>query len=786
LHCKKIKYTVKQSFKKTMTQTDDTPWKKTACIICALNCGLEVQTEGRNIIRIRADKAHPVSQGYLCEKAQRMNYYQNGADRLSSPLRRRADGSYEAIGWDTAISEITTKLSAIQAEHGGDKILYYGGGSQGNHLGATYADNTIKALGIKYRSNALAQEKTGEAWVQGRMMGAGVHCDFEHAQVAVFLGKNPWQSHGFARSRVVLKEIQKDPNRTLIVIDPRRTETAAMADIHLAVRPGTDAWCLAGMIAVLIQENLVASDWLAAHTMGYAEVAEQFKNISVPNYAAVCGIDEALLRRTARCIAAAESVSMLEDLGVQMNIHSTLNSYLNRLVWLLTGHFGRKGTNNTFVPLMSLSSSARENPKRQAGKPNPKTEQWKKSPVTGFRVVMGLIPCNVIPEEILTEHPNRFRAIFIESANPVHSLADSAKMRAAMRALELSVVIDVAMSETAQQADYVLPASSQFEKAEATFFNLEITDNAFHLRQPLFAPREGTLSEAEIHSRLVEALTGMGSKDYGWLKTAAKLGHAPFALAFAWASNRNKNLAKYPSVALYRTLGTALPPALRAASSLWGVAQLYVRQQTKAAAQAGFGGNAVLAGNRLFKAILSHPSGVVFSKTDYADSWQAVRRPENRISLWMEEFAVEIASLKAGPAPRDAQYPFFLSAGERRTETSNTSIRDSAWNKKTDFGTLRVNPADALSIGALDGEMIRITTHRGHATAPLEINADMQVGHISLPNGLGIDYAQLDGTVLRQGVSLNELTDCMVRDSFVGTPWHKRVSARLEKMTATI
>ena len=766
----------------TSSTSDEKSWKKTACIICALNCGLEVQTEGRKIIRIRADKAHPVSQGYLCEKAQRMDYYQNGADRISSPLRRCADGSYEAISWDTAISEIAAKLTAIQKAHGGETILYYGGGSQGNHLGRTYADATLKALGIKYRSNALAQEKTGEAWIQGRMMGAGIHCDMEHAQVAVFLGKNPWQSHGFARSRVVLKEIQKDPNRSLIVIDPRTTETAAMADIHLAVKPGTDAWCLAGMIAVMIQDGIIAQAWLAEHTTGYELVLPHFESIDVAQYAALCGVDEALLRRAARTIAKAESVSMFEDLGVQMNIHSTLNSYLNRLVWLLSGHFGRKGTNNTFVPLLSLSAAMRANPKRAVSDTPAKADPWKKTPVTQSKVVMGLIPCNVIPEEILSYHPKRFRAMFIESSNPVHSLADSAKMREAMRALEMSVVIDVAMTETALQADYVLPASSQFEKAEATFFNLEVANNAFHLRQPLFEPREGTLSEAEIHSRLVEAITGMGKHDYGMLKTAAKLGQTPFALAFAWATKRNQNIAKYPSIALYRSLGTTLPKGMAAASSLWGIAQMYVRFEGKAATKAGFGGNAVLAGNRLFKAIINQPSGVVFAKKDYADSWLAIRRPEHRISLWMEEFAPEIASLKQGPAPADAQYPLFLSAGERRTETSNTSIRDSGWNKKADFGTLRANPADAAAIGAAEGEWVRIITNRGEALAPLEINADMQAGHISLPNGLGIDYPQPDGSIVRKGVSLNELTDCMVRDPFVGTPWHKRVAARIEKV----
>ena len=249
-----------------MRATESTEWKKTACIICALNCGLEVQTDGRRIVRIRGDKAHPISQGYVCEKSQRMDYYQNGADRLESPMRRKPDGTYEAIDWETAIREIAAKFSAIKARHGGESILYYGGGSQGNHLGGVYGDSTIKALGIQYRSNALAQEKTGEAWVQGKMTGSGIHGDFEHCEVAVFVGKNPWQSHGFARTRVILREIQNDPARTLIVIDPRRSETAAMADMHLAVRPGTDAWCLAALAAIIVQQGLVARSWIDEHT----------------------------------------------------------------------------------------------------------------------------------------------------------------------------------------------------------------------------------------------------------------------------------------------------------------------------------------------------------------------------------------------------------------------------------------------------------------------------------------------------------------------------------------
>lgn len=478
---------------------------------------------------------------------------------------------------------------------------------------------------------------------------------------------------------------------------------------------------------------------------------------------------------------------MIEDLGVQMNLHSTLVSYLNRLVWLLAGHFGRPGTNNAFVPLLSLSVSDRGQPAKStqavAQSSSPATPRpGAHSHVTGAKVIMGLIPCNVIPDEILTDHPQRFRAMFIESANPVHSLADSPRMREAMRALELSVVIDVAFTETAAQADYVLPASSQFEKAEATFFNLEFPCNAFHLRQPLFDPRGGTLTEAEIHARLLEALGELNERHYRVLRRAARLGLPAFALAFGWKSARDKTIARYASVVLYRTLGATLPAAQTSAASLWGICQRYVRQQSEAARRAGFGGTPTAAANSLFKAIIGSPSGVVFASSEYGDNWKAVRRPGQKIELFIAELMPELAQLDTERPPHDPALPFVLSAGERRSDTSNTSIRDAGWHRKGTYGTLRIGPVDAAALGCDDGDWVQITTRHGSAGASVEITPDMRAGHVSLPNGQGIDYHRTDGTVVRLGVSLNELTSGADRDPIAGTPWHKYVPARIERI----
>jgi anaerobic selenocysteine-containing dehydrogenase len=293
-------------------------WHQTACILCSINCGLEVKLDGRHFDRIRGDKAHPASAGYTCEKALRLDYYQNDQQRLTAPLRRRPDGTFEEIDWDTAITEVASRLVEIRDTYGGERIFYYGGGGQGNHLGGAHARATRAALGSVYQSNALAQEKTGEFWVDGQLYGRP-RChtapDFEHAEVAMFVGKNPWQSHGFPRARTILKAIANDPARTMIVIDPRATETAALADHHLQVRPGTDAFCLAALLAVLVQEGLYDTTFIEEHTAGVDEILPILRDVPIADYCERSGVAEADVRAVARCIARAESVAILGTSG---------------------------------------------------------------------------------------------------------------------------------------------------------------------------------------------------------------------------------------------------------------------------------------------------------------------------------------------------------------------------------------------------------------------------------------------------------------------------------------
>jgi formate dehydrogenase len=337
------------------------------------------------------------------------------------------------------------------------------------------------------------------------------------------------------------------------------------------------------------------------------------------------------------------------------------------------------------------------------------------------------------------------------------------------------------MTETAREVDYVLPVPSQYEKAEATFFNLEFPDNAFHLRRPVFEPLNGTLDEAEIVARLLEAMGELGEKDYRGLRLAAKVGLTAFATAFMAQMAAKPKLMTYVAPILYRTLGESLPKGMSMAAVVWGLCVMYVQRFPEPAKRAGFGGPVPIAANRLFRAMLDTPSGVVFARSNYRDSWQAIRGAGNRINLAIPELLERLYEALQSVPTTDPDYPLILSAGERRSDTANTAVRDTDWHKKGIYGALRISPQDALGLGCETGDTLKLSTERASADVVVEISDMMAPGHISLPNGTGIDYTDADGLVHRHGVAPNEFTDSFRRDFLAGTPWHKHIPARLEK-----
>ena len=530
------------------------------------------------------------------------------------------------------------------------------------------------------------------------------------------------------------------------------------------------------ILGYLAQHDLLDLDWIHTHTTGHERILKQLQTVPVADYATFAGLSPELIERAARAIASTDRIALYEDLGVEMAPYSTLCSYLNILLFTLTGAFDVEGGMHLVNRLAELlDEGVRTTDIDERG-----YEIGRRvTPVTGARIVNGLIPCNSISEEILGDHPDRFRAMLVESANPIHSLADAKRLRKAFEALEFVTVIDVAMTETAELADYVLPASSQYEKFEATYFPSEFPDNFFHLRRPLMEPLPGTMEEAEIHARLVEALDVFEPGELESLAEAAGQGLDAFAQAMLPAMAQ-PGIARHISYVLYRTLGPTLPHGAAAAAPLWGLCQRHVMTNGEAVKAAGHEGDGPALGNALFQAILENESGVIVSRNRIGDHTQW-RMPDRRIHLGIGEMNDEIDTLSEYRLPeRTEEFPLLLCAGERRSYTANTIIRDPRWMKSNNPTSLSTNPADARKYGLAEASRARLVTRRGEAVVLIELDDRVQPGTISLPNGLGTDYPDGNDGRKRTGVYLNELTDLEDRDPWVGTPYHKHVRARLE------
>jgi anaerobic selenocysteine-containing dehydrogenase len=236
------------------------------------------------------------------------------------------------------------------------------------------------------------------------------------------------------------------------------------------------------------------------------------------------------------------------------------------------------------------------------------------------------------------------------------------------------------------------------------------------------------------------------------------------------------------AVLLYRTLGPTLPEELREGAVLYGLALSCAMQHGSSLARAGYTGTPFEAASALFDAMLREPSGIVLAIDEWAEVRSRISTPSGKLELELDDMLGEVEKLGSEPQAELAEYPFVLSAGERRSFTANTILRDPAWRKKDAAGALRISPGDAEELGVATGDRVRLVTKRDRAIVAVEVSDTMQRGHVSLPNGLGVSYPPNGDGELVGGIAPNELTASEDRDPFAGTPWHKHVPARVERV----
>jgi anaerobic selenocysteine-containing dehydrogenase len=737
---------------------------KTGCVLCGQNCGLEVEVENNRIVKVKPDKSNAKSEGYFCRKGMNIAYHQHNADRLQYPLKKVGD-RFERISWDQAIDEIAAKLKSIVGQYGPRSFAYMGGGGQGCHFEAAFGIRVMRGLGSQYFYNALAQEFSGAFWVCGRTFGSQyIHPgpDVAETDLLLVIGWNGMQSHQIPQAPRQLQRIAKDPDKLLIVVDPRLSETAKIANMHLPIRPGTDALLLKAMIAIILQEGWEDKNYFEKHTSGFEKVISLFSQFDARAAIKTCHLDFDQVREISRLFATRKS-SLRYDLGIFMGRHSGLSSYLITILEAICGRIGVPG-GVIFTGHMMPSGS-------RADERDPKI--WRAVATNAFPVCAAFPP-NVVPEEIMSDHPERLRAVFVAGANPLRSYADTTAYEEAFQHLDLLVTAEIAMTETAVLSHYVLPSRSAYESWDGTFFAPTYPGIFFQMRRPIVEPEGELLELGEIHLRIADRL-GLIPPIPESLYKAAEEGHAAYGKALMEYAMKEPKVLKSMPFILGKTLGKVMGSVHLAA--LWGMLQVAPKSFHENAARAGYKPGPGL-GEEIFQKIVDHPEGIWVGKVDPEHNLGHLKTDDGRICLHIPELLDELEGIDAereeAALVMPPEYPLILMAGRHISMNANTLMRDPAWNEGKRACTLAMHTADAEALKLTDSQQVRVTTEAGSEEIELEVTDTAKKGHVVIPHGFGLVY---NGK--KYGANVNRLTKNTHRDQF-GTPIHRYVPCRVE------
>lgn len=742
-------------------------WKKTTCVMCGIRCGLEVKVENNRIVKVRPDKDSPISEGYVCRKGMNIAYHDHNADRLLYPMKK-AGGKFERISWDQAIGEIAENLKKIVREHGPRSLASVAGGGEFNFYPTRFLVGFVQALGSRYQYSAANQEFAGRYWAHGLTFGSQrleLIPDCENTEMLMAVGWNGMMSHQIPQARRVLTGISKNPDKMLVVIDPRRSETAKIANIHLALRPGTDALLLKSMIAIILKQGMHNQEYIDKHVNGFKEILPWFTGFNVNAALKVCELEYDQVFRVCREFARRHSC-LRDDLGILMNRHSALVSYLLVMLLAICGRVGVPGGNYLLGEKMYSDPN------------DPKT--WRTA-VTDIPAIAGMFPPNVMPQEIANDRSDRLRAAFVLQANPLRSYADTTAYEEAFGRLDLLVVTEIAMSETAALAHYLLPCSSTHESwspADA-IISSKTKEGSLEVVSRMCRPMveiEGEQKEAgEIYTLLADAMELIPALPDSLYRAAGSVSLGAYRDALiGYLMEHPENMSRVPFIAA-KTLGNAIGSA-HLASYFTGLLQRSPAKQEEAA-RVGFDAGPDQ-GLALYQAIIDHPEGVRVGVQDIRKNLGRLATKDGRIRLHTAEAEKWIKEISPGEEEKrlkvDVEFPLILMAGRHMDMNANTGMRDPAWNKDRRACTLAINPSDAEALGIVDKQTVRVVTEAGEETIEAEVTTGARKGQVIIPHGFGLVY---DG--VRYGANVNRLTKNTNRD-FVGTPMHRYVPCRVE------
>ena len=667
----------------------------TFCRYCMASCGLEVTVDDNRVTKISADKLNPHSWHDFCAKGRTANQLVEHPRRILAPMRRVGDGYVEAT-WEEAIRDIADRMNELIDADGPDAIgTYYGNPSGHSSSNVMFMNAWMDAIGTQSRFAVGSVDQNALHVVAEAMYGSALMVpvsDVDNCDYFLLVGTNPavsawnWLETVPGGWRRALTRQQQ--GATIVVVDPLRTESAEKADAHLAVRPGQDWALLLALVTVILGEGLEHAGDCADLATGTDELRALVATADLDDLAGRCGIDRAVIERTARDFAAARGAMVVTRTGISLHAAGTVGEWLGHVLNVITGRMDRPG-GRRFEPgyfdALRLAELAKTKPHV--------------SRVAGREMVAGAHALAELPDEILTPGPGRIRAMLVNCGNPVVSGPDGAKLDDALAQLDLLVVIDLVQRESHRHAHWLLPAQHWLERADLLAFTSNMHDEPFvQYGSKVVDPPPNTRPEWQIFVDLAIAMRRplFGAKGFNG-----------FVRASRWAARAT------------RRPGLAFGPH-------W-LDRLIIRMSRK------------FDGRRLrWRDVIAHPHGVVLGPREFGHFRAALRTPDKRVHVAPAEFVARVRELLAEPEPTAPEgFPFQL--GNRRNRHSmNSWLNELPGLHRSGKGNdVLINAADAAELGIADGDRVRVSSPVGEVELAATLSDRPRRGLVVVDHGWG-------------------------------------------------
>jgi len=686
-----------------------------SCNLCEASCGLEITVDANRVTSIRGDAADPLSQGYLCPKGVALQDLTHDPDRLRRPVRKVGD-SWEEISWSEAFDLVAQRLLDIRERHGGDAIGFYlGNPITHGWAPIIYIPQLLAAIGTRNRYSAASVDQQPQHLLSHLLFGSPLLLpvpDVDRTDFLMVVGGNPLVSNGSIMTAPHIKrrlEKLRQRGGRLVVVDPRRTETAGIADEHVFVRPGTDVFLLAAMAHVIVEEGLARPGRAEAYVDGLDAVADMVRQITPEDAAIRTGVPAETIRRLARDVAAARRAAIYARLGVCQTEFGTTAYWLVHVLNVLTGRLDEVGG-------WMLAEPAFDLPRIGALTTDlPGYDRWR-SRVRGIPEVAAEFPSSTLADEILTPGEGQIRAMVLVAGNPVLTVPQGRRVDEALASLDFCVAVDYYVNESTRHADVILPPTTALEREEFDLvFPAVSVRNHVRWGDKVIEPEPDSRTDADILRELL------------WRIQAASLG-------------------KRAARALDAARRTFLP-----------------RRFVDAALRAGPWG--LRHGRRLtLRKVRKHPHGLDLGAL-YPVLPRRLMTPDRRIRLdhpvVVADWPRVLAALR-DDAPADDGRDLLL-IGRRHLRSNNSWMHNA---KRLTSGTNRcrvlVHPDDASARGLVDGSRARIATAAGHLDADVEVSDSVMPGVVCMPHGWG--HASREGVgwthaASLEGSSVNDITE---------------------------